>query len=204
MCLPALIIPAAAAIGSAVSSLGAALPATLALVGTGLAAAQGFTQYQSQKQAANAQVALANAVAANAAGSYRTQTAYLDDRLLQTRDAAVQQDTANAIQGEQAKARARTAAAESGAAGVSLDNILGDLTAQQARNSQAIAYNYDVARQDTQTSKVNAYYQMQDRIDSIPLPAYPSLLTPILGTAGAALSNFSTYGLTRGPTSVKA
>jgi hypothetical protein len=199
---------AAAAAGSTAAASGFSLasiftPGVLSGLTIGLAGASAGLQFIGQSQAASAQSAMARAVAANAAGSYRAQTAFLDTQFLQQRAQLTQQSEAQNIQAEQVKARARTSAAEAGVAGVSLDAVLGDISRQQGRAADATAYNFDIAAFDNHNAKTNAYYGMVDRTNSVPMGVFPSLLSPLISTAGAALDAAGRYGyvdrLTRQP-----
>lgn len=200
MCLPLLgAIPALlGSLGSAVgASAGTAVAVGSTIASTAVAAGGAGLSYAAQSQAAAAQNRMAVAIGRSANSSYLAQTAAINSRMLQERDAGLQQAQDTSIRALQAQGRAKAASAEGGASGVGLDEILTDINAQQGRTNAAIQYNYKTAGGNAYNQEQNSYYQAKNNINSVPFGVSPSLAMPILSTFGSALGAAGQYGLVR-------
>lgn len=203
--IPAVLASVASSAGAAVAGLGAAAAGAgaavgaggLALASTAVGAVTAGVSYAAQSQQAAAQNRMAVAIGQSANSSYLAQTAAINSRMLQERDAGLQQSQDVSIRALQAQGRAKAASAEGGASGVGLDEILTDINAQQGRSNAAIQYNYKSSQVNAYNSEQNAYYSAKNQQDSVPFGVSPSLAMPILSTFGSALGAAGQYGLVR-------
>ena len=168
-------------------------PVSLSIASLALAATSATAGYIGQTQAANAQTAMALQVKQNAEQSFRAQQAAEAARFLQLQAQSSNEMQARTTEAAQARGRVLTAAAESGASGLNLDALVGDINRQLGLSTTALDYNRKVKANDLQMGLQNDYYQMVDRANSVPMGVRPSLLSPILSIAGAGLSSYAGY-----------
>lgn len=131
-----------------------------------------------------------NAAIRSALDQYDAQGAASNQR----REAAGQQATQNALAAERARATARTAAEGSGISGLSVDQIVNEITGQEGQNYADIAANEAWAQDQASRVGKGITAQAQDRINSVA----PGGFNPIVGLlqigAGAAGAYTQTPG----------
>jgi hypothetical protein len=168
-------------------------PVSLTIAAIAVAGASAGLTYVGQAQAARAQSAMQGQNAATAIQSYRLQQSELQNQLLQQRSQTEQQDVQQTIAAEQARASERVSAAEGGLSGVSLSSILTQTNREQALNRAVSGRNYQTLQQEETNKEGQAYFDMQNRVNSVPGGIFPSLAAPILQTAGAGLNAYASY-----------
>ncbi|RWP84732.1 MAG: hypothetical protein EOR11_19930 [Mesorhizobium sp.] len=84
----------------------------------------------------------------------------------------------------------RLSASSAGVSGISVGNLIGDVTRQASTNRQNQFDNTKMAINQLQLEKKSSQAQAQSRINSAPKP---SALGLIAGIGGATLSGFNTY-----------
>lgn len=146
-------------------------------------AAQSIAQYSAQKEdAKNTREA--------------ARVAYEDDqkqtslREMQEQDAASQKIATDKLQGAEIAAEASVQASEGGVAGISVDNLMADITRRGARNRETIGENTRMTIAQLQQQKKGSQSNAQSRINSAP---NPSALGLVAGLAGDALSGYNSY-----------
>jgi hypothetical protein len=158
----------------------AALPAALAI-------AQAAVSYVGATQEANATNALYDQNKAAAVAAANDRYAALNNKTLQEREAASQELFQKQIDALKARATATVSAGESGVTGLSVDALMGDMLAQQARQTQAIQTNYDIQRQYNADEGVATYHNTVARINSARQAARPSPIPYLLQGIGNAI-----------------
>jgi len=164
--------------------------AALPILGAVLSIAQGVAGYAAAKQQADEQNAYyeRNRQAAMAAGRDRYNT--INNNTLQEREAASQKLLEQNIKAVQARATAFTAAADKGTTGLSVSSLLADVAAQQARQADAIATNYENVKERNMDEGVATLHNTIGRINSVRQAANPSPLPYIIGGMSGALNAF--------------
>lgn len=173
------------------------ISAAVAAVGTGI------TLYgQSEAAAANAAYQRQAATARNreieenyalALKSYHLQANNLNDRAAQENEKVATADQQNSIRAAQARATARVAAGEAGVAGLSVDSLLRDFTAQESRYREGLYRNNEFLQRSIADEKDAARLVAEGRSKQIqPFIAQPIASPNYLGETfrlGANLFN---------------
>ena len=136
-------------------------------------AAVGFMGAQAQADAQNAaheQNRLAAIAAAN------DKYASLNNKTIQERNAASQELLEKKIKAAQTRSTALVAAGQAGVSGLSVDAVLGDIFAQEGRQTAAIMQNFETRREYNADEMVSTYHQTVARINSVKTAADPSPL----------------------------
>lgn len=158
-------------------------PVSMGLMSFAVGAVQSIAQYQAASEEAEA-------TRKNALQAYANDQNAINHRQIQEADAGSQK--AAQINLEEAKkvSEVRLSASSAGVSGISLDNLVGDVTRQAATNRQNQFDNTRMAINQLQLEKKQSQAQAQSRINSAPKP---SALSLIAGIGGAALNGMSTY-----------
>jgi len=164
MCIFAL--GAAAGAGSALSAI-----TTVASIGIGIAQAMAANaaaqaEYQNQVQWRKQQEIQAQK-------TLNLQVAQQQQALESQKDKAQGAKAEYAIEGYAAKSRAQAISAESGVVGLSVDNLIGDITARTARATGKIDYNAAVAGVNANNELKMAQRGLGARLAEIPIPVKP-------------------------------
>lgn len=156
----------------------AALPAIIGIA----TAASGYVAARGEASAQNAYFQRNRQAAVSAAGD---RYAALNNKTLQERDAASQELFQKQIDALKTRSTAQAAAGESGVTGLSVDALMGDLLAQQGRQSQAINTNFENQRQGNADEAIATYHNTVGRINSVRQASRPSPIPYILQAAGS-------------------
>lgn len=184
---------------------------TLALGVTSIMASVGGSaaSYYGQKQAAADQAAYQNQMAAEQ-GRYRYETsvaankAYLDKasqegfRQQQEDIATAQQTQQNQIDAMKARSREKTASAEAGVSGLSIDALIGDYYRMQGQQADILQQQREFSRTQSAADIRGYEAEAKNRVSSIrpyiPAPVQqPSLLATLADVTGAVAGG--TYNL---------
>jgi hypothetical protein len=161
----------------------------------GVAAAVGILQgvvgFMGQQQAYEGQKAQYEANIQNAKTATFDRYDAINKRVMQENAAKSQELQEASIQSAQARASARTAAAESHVGGVSVANVLGDMYAKEGRFFRSTAVNFDYTRDYMQSEGRSAQAQGQSQINSVPKPTAPSPFAAVLNIFGQAVQGYS-------------
>lgn len=137
-----------------------------------------------------------------------TETAERDDQTsilqhqLQEQDKGTQKEQISQIEEAQKSSTEEVSAAEGGVSGVSVDNLLNDIAGKSELNRSYMDENMRWIVADTHNRLTNTGDQAAARIASVAQPIEPSILSPILGIAGAGLKAGTGYrSMTAGGTS---
>lgn len=150
-------------------------------------AAVGFAQAQQQAAAQEAQHQQ-NRLDAIAAANDRY--AALNRKTLQEQEAASQQLMEKRIEATKAEATAYVASGEAGVTGLSVDALMQDFRAQQARREASIYTNFEYQRMANEDEADATYHQTVGRINSVPRPAKVSAAPYIVQGLGAVAGAF--------------
>lgn len=132
-------------------------------------------------QAASAESAAVREASMNA---YENDSVQLSRRQMQEADATTQKLQLSNLEEAQKAAAVEVSAAESGIAGISLDNLLTDVARTGARNRMTEKENASMMVAQLQQEKKASQAQNQGRINSAPRP---SPLALVAGIGGAAV-----------------
>lgn len=158
-------------------------PVSMGLMTFAVGAVQSIAQYQAASEEAEA-------TRKNALQAYVNDQNAINHRQIQEADASAQK--VQQINLEEAKkvSEVRLSASSAGVSGISVDNLVADVTRQASQNRQNQFDNTRMAINQLQLEKKSSQMQAQSRINSAPRP---SALSLIAGIGGAALSGMSTY-----------
>jgi hypothetical protein len=181
----------------------------VAIAGLAIAAAgTGVSLYAQQEQAdseADYQQRLAEArnqeVEENyklAVASQNNQNKALQERAREEGESATAEKMRNAREAAQAVATARTAAGEAGVSGISVNALLNDFMAQEARYRHSVNTNLDYARDSIEYELESSELQTKGRASAIkpfkPSPIQqPNYLAGALKIAGSGLDAYTGY-----------
>lgn len=132
----------------------------------------------------------AKAVEESAIAAHKLEQNQLSKRQMQEQDALVQKQRMQAIEEAQAKAETVQSAASGGISGISLDNLVADVSRRAATNRQTEEINTRNIVGQLAMEKKGVTAQAKSRINSSPAPSPISL---VAGLGGAALSGFNSY-----------
>lgn len=160
----------------------------ISLIGFGLSAASAVTGYEAQSAQADAQNEMYAQNRANAMQAFADTQVALNQREMQTQAATGQQLEDNALKTQAAQATATAAGAAGGVQGLSLEGILGDYGAKNARAAGDIQTNEAWDMNQLQSEKVGAADQEVSRINSVQQAIKPSFLDAGLRIASGGLT----------------
>ena len=158
-------------------------PMLLGIASFAMGAVQAVAQFQAQQQAHDD-----NQKAVE--GSYKSQQQQLSLRQQQEQDALKQRLQQANIQEAQAAAETQVQGAASGFTGISLDNLVQDVSRRSAMNRETERTNTDMIVSQLKAEKVAAQSEADGRIASVQAP---SALSLVAGIGSAAVGGFSTY-----------
>lgn len=130
--------------------------------------------------------------------SANSQYRQLQDRQQQEADAAAQKVQEGNLQGAKARSTALVAAGEAGVSGLSVNNLINDFMAQEARYRNSVTTNLGYANQQVEAQKQGVYAEAQGRVNSVtpymkePV-AQPNYVGAALRVGGSATSAYSSY-----------
>jgi hypothetical protein len=153
----------------------------VAAIGQGI---MGYMGAQAEYQAREDQYA-ANLTNAKTAMNDRTDA--IQSRVLQEKAAASQQIQEAQIKGLQSRSQMRLAAAESGVSGVTVDAMMSDVLAQEARYISNTKTNFDYSRDYWIGEGKATAAQAQSQVNSVQRMAKPSFLPYAISAFGQAL-----------------
>lgn len=153
--------------------------------------AQSVVQYQAARSDYAAKTAAWQQNIVNAQAGARDEFRQVTQRNLQEQGKTTQKLQLSYMEDAQKQALAKVSAAGAGVSGISVDNILGDISGKTALNRTYIQENYRYVAADLQTQANNAVTRQSMRIAAVPAPQEPSPLVPLIGI-GTAGTNFMT------------
>jgi hypothetical protein len=158
-------------------------PVSLGIMTFAMGAVKSIAEYQAASEESAA-------VEKNALAAYANDQTAINHRQIQEADASSQK--VQQINLEEAKkvSEVRLSAASAGVSGISVDNLVGDVTRQASQNRQNQFENTKMAIDQLQLEKKQSQTQAQSRINSAPRP---SALSLVAGIGGAALNGMTTY-----------
>ena len=167
--------------------VGAILPVLSIAAGVGQAVV-GYQAAQSEYQAGK------QAYAVNLENAQRaTVDRYeqINSRITQEEAAAAQEVQEARVEGLKARASASVAAAEGGVSGGSVDSIVRDMLAREARFVSATKKNLDYSREYLIGEQRAAHAQGQSQVNAVPRPRKPSFLPYAVQAFGSTINSFS-------------
>lgn len=159
------------------------------MAGAGIAqAAVGFAAASQDFNARSAQWRQ-NYVNSLAAG--RDEQRQLTLRQLQEQDAAIQKGHLLMLDEAERRSEVAVDAATAGIGGVTLDNLLTDVSRKAALNRATLATNYKNTAQQLQTEKDASVTGIENRINSVARPTSPSPASFLVEALGSGVRAFS-------------
>lgn len=125
----------------------------------------------------------------NAATATRDKYGQIATRVMQEDEAASQEIQEAQIEGLKARSSASVAAAEGGVSGVSVDAIVGDMLAKEARFVSATKKNLDYSREYWRGEQKAAQSQGQSQVNSVQRVAKPSFLPYAIKVFGSTIQS---------------
>ena len=158
----------------------------LAAVSAVLAIGQAVAGYAAASQQASAQNQYYEQNRQASLAAYRDKTASINNQTLQEREATSQELLQKKLEAMQKRATATVSAGDSGTTGLSVQALMQDFAAQQARQEAAILTNYQIKKERNMDEADSAYHQTIGRINSVRQASKPSFLAfAIQGASGA-------------------
>ena len=166
----------------------------IGILSLGLGIAQGVMGFAAQSQAASAQNAYytANAEAAQKAAINRY--AFEQNKIIQERNAASQQNNETRIAALEGRSTARTASGEAGVSGLSVDALIHDYYGREGRRIDSIDSNYQMNRDYLRAEMESTRAQTEARINSVQKAAPPSFADAALRIGSNVLKTMTVYG----------
>lgn len=158
-------------------------PVTAGLLSFAVGAVQSIAQY-------NAQAEEAEATRKNALQAYANDQNAIAHRQIQEADAGAQKVQQINLDEAKKTSEVQLSASSAGVTGISVDNLVSDVTRQASQNRQNQFDNTKMAITQLQLERKQSQAQAQSRINSAPRP---SALSLVAGIGGAALSGMNTY-----------
>lgn len=158
-------------------------PVTAGFLSFAVGAVQSIAQY-------NAQAEEAAATRKASLQAYANDQNAIAHRQIQEADAGSQKVQQVNLEEAKKVSEVRLSASSAGVTGISVGNLVGDVTRQASQNRQNQFDNTKMAINQLQLERKSSQSQAQSRINSAPRP---SALGLIAGIGGAALSGMSTY-----------
>lgn len=158
-------------------------PVTLGLVSFATGAAQSVASYVAQNQESKATQAAAEQ-------SWRDQQTQITQRHMQEEDALKQKKTQQNIEEARARAEVEVSGAASGVEGISLDNLMSDVSRRAATNRQTEETNTAMVLSQLRQQRKSVTSEAVGRINSAPRA---SPLQLIAGIGSAGVSGYNNY-----------
>jgi len=174
----------AAAASAAASTAAITAAVTAAISAAGIAASTAMQAAQAKKQNA------ALAKAANA--SYNNNVKQEDTALIQKQMASQQDEMNSGIQAAQARATARASAGEAGVAGLSVDALVNDYTATEARYRDGLKQNMEWETQQYK-NRIEGHQVDAENMYNMNMAQGPSYLGAALRIGGSLASSYMEY-----------
>jgi len=159
----------------------------IAIASMGLGIASSMMEYSAAKSQYAQQMAFNRRNAENAANQAATQYSNLNIKAQQEDLARHQSKFQTGIEAAQAKSTMEVAASQGGVSGLSVDQMLRDLYAQEGRNSAALDANHQMSRHYLEGEKKAAQLGSQGQINSLPIPEKPSFAPYLIKAFGSGL-----------------
>jgi hypothetical protein len=153
------------------------------LLSAGLGVAQTVASYSAQRQESKTN-------ADNSVQAWKNNQEQITQREMQEQDALRQKQTQQNIQEAQALADTQVSAAASGVSGISVDNLLQDVSRRADANRETEQTNTDMVISQLKQQRKGINSDAQSRINSVP---EPSPLSLIAGIGSAGISGFNSY-----------
>jgi hypothetical protein len=157
------------------------------IIGAVLSIAQAAVGFAAASQQANEQNAYFEQNRLNAIAAMRDRYTAVNNKLLEERTAASQDLLEKRVEATKKKATATVAAGEAGVTGLSVDALLSDYDAAQARREASVITNYNIRRGQAEDELDVTYHNTISRINSVRQASKPSPLGFILQGLGGAL-----------------
>lgn len=158
-------------------------PLSYGLLSFAVSGAQAVSQYAAQNQEAETNQK-------NAEQAWRDQQDQITQREMQEQDALRQKQTQQNIEEAQAGAEVAVSGAAAGVSGVSMDNLLQDVTRRASTNRQTEQTNTDMILNQLRLQRKGINSQAASRINSVTAASPLSLIT---GIGGAGVSGYNSY-----------
>lgn len=165
----------------------------LGIASFAVGAVQTVVQYAGAQQQAKQQTQQQITNANNAVDDWRNQQGQITQRRLQEQDALGQKLTQQNLDEAQAQAEVQTSAAASGVSGISVDNLMADVTRRASSNRQTEETNTDNILQQLSMQSQGVNSQSLSRINSVPNATKPSPLSLIAGIGSSAANSYTNY-----------
>lgn len=159
----------------------------LPVLGAVAAIGQGIMGYMGAKTQHKAQEQQYAANFTNSQTALYDRFDSINSRVMQEQEAASQQVEEAKLKGMQSRSSIRTAAAESGVTGVSVDAMMTDVLAQEARFISNTNTNFDYSRDYWVGETKAAASQGQSQVNSIQRTSAPSFLPYMISAFGQSL-----------------
>lgn len=168
-------------------------PPVIALLGFAVSAASSIAGFAGQQQQYQAQMAQYEQNKKNAEQAFADNQSALNQREEQIQAADGQKRQEDSLATTAAQATATAAGASGGVEGISMEGILGDFGARNARADAAINTQEGWNIAQTQSEKVGAADQQVSRINSVQYPQQPSFADAAVRIASGGLSAYNQF-----------
>lgn len=163
----------------------------LPILGAVLSVAQAAVGFMGAQAQADAQNAAHQQNRLNAIAAANDRYASLQNKTQQERHAASAELLEKKVKAAQARSKAIVASGEAGVSGLSVDHVLGDIFAQEGRQTAAIMQNFETRKQFNEDELTATYHQTVGRINSVKTAANPSPLPYIIQGLQGGMKAFS-------------
>lgn len=158
-----------------------------------IGATSSYVQYEQQSNYADMQNERYRENQQNSLQAMRDQQQAVQQRILQENEASAQQVQDRQRQARRDRATARVSAGEAGTTGISVENIMRDISNVSSQDITNIHQNRDWSNQQLSSQLAGTRTTAQSRINSASRASSPSPVSLGLGIGQAALNSYSVY-----------
>ncbi len=168
-------------------------PITMGVVSAGLGVAQAVGGFMQAGQEAANQTAYYNQNKSNAQAAFSSEQDTLQQRQVQEQKAEAERSYDMNQEYVKARESMENDAAQTGAAGLSIEGLMGDLDQQEAQRQARSDQNLEWTLEELQANKEASGDTYVSRVDSVQKGVKPSFGNLAIGIVGAGMQGMNTY-----------
>lgn len=165
----------------------------MAVASFAISAGSQIMGFMGEQAAADQQNALYKQNQLNAQRAFQDTQVALNQRQSQEQEAAATDKFDANLEMHKALATERVAAGEAGVSGLSIENLMRDITGQNARYEDRVNQNTEWTMQQLQAEKKAQGYTYVDRVNSVQRAVRPSFASVGLRILGSGMDAYSGY-----------
>lgn len=165
----------------------------MAILSGVMSAGQSIMGFIGKNQEAQRQNQVEEQNRVNALAAQRDEQRQTTTRLMQEQDATAQRKHLALVEEAEKSAEVSVSAAGANVAGLSVDNLIADVTRRTSTNLTTLDRNYEMTAAQLQAEADASTTRAQSRINSVSRASSPSILAPLMGVVGAGVKAYGQY-----------